>query len=90
MWTEADRRFLRSLRIAADDLPPPLLPLPRFRAVPTALTGWYRVVDGLRRRPVWDFGPENFADPRAAAEDAARQMNERHESSVRRRDDDGA
>lgn len=77
MLTESDRRFLRSLRITADDMPAPLPRLPRFRAVPTAVRGWYRVVDGVRRKAVEDFGPENFKDPRAAAEDVARQMNER-------------
>lgn len=77
MFTESDRRFLRSLRIRADAMPPPLPRLPRFRAVPTAVSGWYRVIDGVRRRAVEDFGPENFKDPRAAAEDVARQMNER-------------
>jgi hypothetical protein len=91
MWTEADRRLLRSMRIECDAPPPPLPPLPRFRAVPTGLTGWYRVVDGVR--PMLDFGPENFRDPRAAAEDSARQLNERHAVSnapQRREDEDGA
>ena len=88
MWTENDKRFLRSLRITSDQPPTPLPPLPRFRAVPTAMTGWYRVVDGKRRRPMVDFGPENFSDPMAAAEDTARQMNKRHPDA--RAEDDGA
>lgn len=57
------------------------------------MTGWYRVVDGVRRRPMLDFGPWNFPDPREAAEDVARQMNDRDDASHGRRarhDDDGA
>lgn len=78
MWTNDDRRFLRSLRIAADQPPPSLPPLPRFRVVPTPMKGWYRILDGGRRRAVLDFGPEHFCDPRAAAEDYARQLNDQH------------
>lgn len=90
MWTEDDKRFLRSMRIKADAPPTALPPLPRYRAVPTALAGWYRVVDGRRRRPVEDFGPENFKDPRAAAEDVARQMNARQAAVRKPEDEDGA
>lgn len=93
-WSVNDKRFLRSLRIEADDDPPPMPPMPRFLAMPTALTGWYRVVDSVRRRPMLDFGPDNSKDPRADAEDSARKMNERYEASrahrQQQREDDGA
>lgn len=77
MWSTSDKRFLRSMGIAIDAPPTPLPPLPRFYVVPTALPGWYRVMDWRRRKPMCDFGPEHFKDPRAAAEDYARQMNDR-------------
>ena len=77
MWTEADKKFLRSLRVQVDRPLAPLPPLPRFRVLPIAIKGWYRVIDAQRRsKPVCDFGPENFPDPRLAAEDYARQLNE--------------
>lgn len=89
MWTTDDRRFLRSMRIASDgEGPPALPPLPRFVVVPTAVNGWYRINDRVRRRPFLDFGPENFPDPRAAAEDEAQRLNERQAAS--RGEDDGA
>lgn len=71
-WSRDDRAFLRSLRIAAADPPPPL---PRFRVEPSDVAGWqYR-----RLRSVVGLC-EAFPDPRAAAEDLARQLNEEHAS----------
>lgn len=83
MWTKKDQAFLRSLGIQAGDPPPALPPLPRFRVVPIAMKGWYRIVDGVRRRPFLDFSPEHFPDPRAAAEDDARQQNERPQAGLK-------
>lgn len=86
MWGPADMQFLRSMRIAATNPP---APLPRFRVEPTKLPGWYRVIDAaVRYKPVNDFGPDSFSDPRGAAEDLARQRNEQHEreQSKRRRE----
>lgn len=75
MWSKPDTAFLRSLRILATDPPPPL---PRFRVEPGDIEGWYRVIDALRQyRSAFEFGPD-WKDPRAAAEDLARQLNEKH------------
>jgi len=74
-WTKADATFLRSLRVAWSGPPPPL---PRFRVEPSAVDDeGYRVIDTWRKfRSVVECGPKEFKDPRAAAEDVARQMNE--------------
>lgn len=75
MWTKADEKYLRSMRVVATDPP---APLPRFRVEPSDVEGWYRVVDALRKfKPAFDFGTD-WRDPRAAAEDLARQLNEKH------------
>jgi hypothetical protein len=75
MWSIADQRFLRSLRIASTNPP---APLPRFRVEVSEIEGGYRVVDALRKfRTTHEVGQE-FADPRAAAEDIAAQLNTKH------------
>ena len=75
MWTKADETFLRRMRIAPVDPP---TPLPRFRVEPAEIDGWYRVIDAVRSfETKSEFGPP-FKDPRAAAEDLARQLNEKH------------
>jgi hypothetical protein len=75
MWSKADALFLRSLRIVAADPP---APLPRFRVEASDIEGEYRVIDTLRRyRSAFEFGPD-WKDPRAAAEDLAGQLNEKH------------
>lgn len=75
MWTKADERFLRSMRIVAADAPPAL---PRFRVEQSAIEGEYTVIDSLRHfKAAFDFGTD-WQDPRAAAEDLARQLNEKH------------
>lgn len=75
MWTKADEKVLRSMRIEATDPP---APLPRFRVEPSEVEGEYQVVDSLRHfKPAFDFGTD-WTDPRAAAEDLARQLNEKH------------
>lgn len=88
MWTKADERFLRTLRIESTHPP---APLPRFRVEPSDVEGEYRVVDALRQyRPTFDFGTD-WKDPRAAAEDLAAQLNEKHAAGARKTDDeDGA
>lgn len=74
-WFESDVAFLRSLRIVSSDPPPPL---PRFRVEAAKKAGDYRVIDALHRyRPRWVFSSDR-ADPRAAAESLARQLNEQH------------
>lgn len=78
MWTQVDLRFLRSLRIESDAI----APLGRFRVEPSDVEGEYRVIDSLRKyRAAFDFGTD-WQDPRGAAEDLARQLNEKHESKV--------
>lgn len=79
MWTKDDLRLLRSMRIDAADPPEAL---PRFRVEPGDIDGWYRVIDVVRGfRPSFDFGPD-WQDPRAAAEDLAGQLNEKHRTQL--------
>lgn len=86
-WTLTDRRFLRSLRIVADA---PAPPSPRFVVEPWMNPGEFVLVDrvGLGRSAgaMTVFTPSSFKDPRAAAEDVARQMNEKHKAPT----EDGA
>lgn len=77
MWAKDDSTFLRSIGIAVDQPATPLPPLPRFRAMPGAQKGWYRVVDGSLRKPLLDFSPRSFKEPRLEAESFARMMNAR-------------
>lgn len=74
MWTEADRRFLRSMRIDGGEGPPPLT---RFVVEPGTTDGEFHVVDRRKRFADHVFGT-GWTDPRAAAEDFARQMNDTH------------
>lgn len=78
-WWVSDQRFLRSMRIVADA---PAPPLPRFVVEPGANDGEFLVVDRVARGryagATTVFTPRCFQDPRAAAEDVARQMNEKY------------
>ena len=80
MWSKTDARFLHSLRIVADA---PAPPLPRFVVEPGVNAGEYILVDRVGRGryagAATVFTPSSFADPRAAAEDVARQMNEKYQ-----------
>lgn len=86
-WSIADKRFLRALRIVADA---PAPPLPRFVVEPGMNAGEFVLVDRVGRGryagATTVFTPASFPDPRAAAEDVARQMNEKHKHP----EDDGA
>jgi hypothetical protein len=75
MWTLNDQRFLRSLRIVADD---PAAASPRFVVEPGAHEGEFVVIDRQRRTTAIVFTPRAFREPRPAAEDLARQLNEKH------------
>ena len=78
-WTVDDRRFMRSLRIVADD---PAPPLPRFVVEPGMNVGEYILIDRYARGRYAGgatvFTPKSFENPRAAADDVARQMNEKY------------
>lgn len=75
MWTKDDQVFLRKMRVDTSDPPPPL---PRFRVEPCVDEGWYRVIDARRNFALKsEFGPP-FEDPRASAEDLAKQLNEQY------------
>lgn len=74
-WSVTDRRFLRSLRVVADA---PAPPSPRFVVEPGVIDGECQVVDREGRFSAHIFGPKAFRDPKTAAEDFARQMNEKH------------
>ena len=81
MWTRTDERFLRSMRIRSTDPP---AALPRFRVEPSRVAGRYLVIDAERDfKPVADVGAKDFPDPRAAAEELARQRNAGHEEKSR-------
>lgn len=77
MWSLRDEKFLRTMRIASS---PPPVDLPRFRVEPSDREGWYRVYDA-HRLPQFvlsgEIGPP-IENPRAAAEDLAAQLNEKH------------
>jgi len=76
MWTLADQKFLRSLRITPDAQPPPL---PRFRVEAGTVDGEYHVIDQLRKyRVAFVFGVEWKGKARAAAEQLAGELNEKH------------
>ena len=75
MWSTNDKRFLRSLRIEQDE---PAPPSPRFVVEPGVNDGDFVVVDRKRRTTAIVFTPRAFRDPRPAAEDLARQLNEKH------------
>lgn len=74
-WSINDSRFLRSLRIVADEPPTPSL---RFVVEPGKVDGEFNVRDQLGRFSDHVFTPKNFKDTKAAAEDFARQLNEKH------------
>lgn len=78
-WTGSDRRFLRSLRIVADE---PAPASPRFVVEPGVNDGEHHVVDRKRRVPDHIFGKE-WKNTRAAAEDFARQLNEKYSQKGR-------
>lgn len=86
-WAEDDRAFLRSLRIEANEPAP--TPSHRFVVEPGVIDGEFHVVDRQKRSKDHIFGPPAWKQPREAAEDFARQMNEKHRAPVRP-DDDGA
>lgn len=73
-WSVNDRRFLRSLRIVADEPAPASA---RFVVEPGRVTGEFHVVDREHRLNDHIFG-KGFKRPRDAAEDFARQMNVKH------------
>lgn len=85
-WSISDKRFLKSLEIATTDPP---APLPRFRVEPSDVAGryWvYQVIEKGKRTAVLtvaDVGSPEFPDPRAAAEEIARQKNEEHREKSR-------
>lgn len=74
-WSLNDQRFLRSLRIVADEPP---TPSPRFYVEPGKVAGEYNVVDKTGRFSEHVFTPKNFKDTKASAEDFAKQLNEKH------------
>lgn len=76
-WSVEDAKFLRSLRIVADE---PAPPSPRFVVEPGKNAGEFQVVDRLKRSGDHVFTKKAFKGQnlRAAAEDFARQMNEKH------------
>lgn len=78
-WWVSDAQFLRSLRIVADA---PAPPLPRFVVEPGAHEGEFLVIDRYARSryagAATVFTPACFKNPRAAADDVARQMNEKY------------
>ncbi len=77
MWTVNDRRFLKSLRIEPDEPPPAPR---RYHAEPGVIEGEYVIVDkGRKPFGIRHMRLTNFPDPRAAAADIARQLNEEHE-----------
>lgn len=82
-WSVSDKRFLRSMRIVADA---PAPPLPRFVVEPGMNEGEFVLVDrhgrGRYAAATTVFTPASFQDPRAAAEDVARQMNEKYQPKV--------
>lgn len=75
MWTKADEKLLRQLRIERGDPP---APLPRFQVVVSEIEGEYQVIDRHRQyRASFDFGPD-WPDPREAAERWADRLNAEH------------
>lgn len=73
-WSLNDKRFLRSLRIVADA---PAPPSPRFVVEPGTVDGEYHVVDRLKRFNDYIVN-KSYKDPKAAANEYARQMNAKH------------
>lgn len=73
-WTDSDRRFLRSLRIVADE---PASPSPRFVVEPAVIKGEFHVVDRFGRFQNHIFG-KGWKNPRKSAEEYAKQMNDKH------------
>lgn len=78
MWTLADKRYLRALKVQADDPPPPL---PRFQVVP-AQAGEYEVIDRLVKFRATHTIAATFDNPRAVAEAIADALNQKYESKV--------
>lgn len=79
-WSFNDNRFLRSLRIVADE---PAPPSPRFVVDPTLIDGEYQVIDREKRcRPITSSG-KVFRATRAAAENFANYLNEKHPAEKR-------
>lgn len=78
MWTVTDRRFLRGLRVTADDPP---TPLPRFQAV-AAAQGEYEVIDRLLKFRATHTISANFDDPRSVAELIAQELNLKYDKEM--------
>lgn len=78
-WSVNDRRLLRWLRIEAGEP----TPVSRFYVQPGSIDGEFDVIDREKKSRPHVFTPKAFKDVRAAAEDFARQMNERHAEQQR-------
>ena len=85
-WSLSDQKFLRSLRILADE-PAPVSQ--RFVVEAGPIEGEYHVVDRDQRFRDHVFG-KGWKQPRESAEDFARQMNAKHASIRAREEEDGA
>jgi hypothetical protein len=81
-WSVSDKKFLRSLRVVADE---PAAPSLRFVVERGKNVGEFNVIDRQRRSRSTVCTPAAFADPRAAAEDIARQLNEKHHTGTGQR-----
>lgn len=79
MWTENDKRYLRSLRIVSSDPPSPL---PRFQVETAAVEGEYQVIDRLIQFRATHTIAATFNDPRSVADAIATELNTKYESKV--------
>lgn len=75
VWTKADARYLKSLRVEVDDPPPAL---PRFQVEPIA-DGEYQVIDALLKHRATHTISAQFENPRAVAEAIADELNQKYE-----------
>lgn len=76
IWSNSDKRYLRSLRVESIDPPHPL---PRFQVEPAEMEGEYRVFDRLDKYRETHIIAAHFDNPRAMAEAIASELNEKHE-----------
>lgn len=76
VWSNSDKRYLRSLRIEFENPPQPL---PRFQVEPSETEGEYSVIDRLNQYRETHVIAAHFENPREMADAIANELNEKHE-----------